>query len=320
MWRAWSGSDLAAIIFGLVLVFLTVVLWLTSSAPLVVVEARATYAKYVVQREELSLLALRDTIIYRAKGLCAGILDENGRFTGLVRSPVSTTVEYFWHRNFVQINLTRGPSDISAEPISIDRKGKPACRLETQNVVLLVPHSEMNNLRPFPILGTGEIGFELGVPNRPSAGELELELLGSDIVVRRAPVGMLIEGSAHVMGRTSLWWDSGKLFPVANSNFTIPRGSRLVSSNESSPLVGNLVLADPPNAFNIQVTTEARDLKLFRFGQSQQVETFAVGAIARAIGDPSLAPILFLLAMAGLLLPVYFGFEEMFRERRGGGK
>lgn len=313
----WSGPDIVAVVGGTLLAVLTVLLWLGSSAPLVFVEARATYVRYEIQREDVSLLALREAIVQRANGLCDSILDNKGLFTGLVRSPVGTTVEYTWHKNFAQISLTPGRSekfDAEPGPTIVDREGQPPCTLETERVVFLISHEGMSRILPLPILGKGEIGVELGVPNRPEPGDLDLTL-ASGIELEQAPGHLILEGTARVMGRTSLWWDDGKLFPIADSDFIIPRGSRLVSSEENSPLVGNLVLARNSSAFDIEVSTEAHELKLFRFGQNQQTESFAVGAIARAFGDPSLAPILFLLGLVAIMLPIYFGFEAMIRER-----
>jgi hypothetical protein len=320
------GFKMMAGAFAALMLALTALVWASGTAPMVIVDVRATQVSYTIQRPPLSQLPLRGAIVARADGFCDALLDEKGRLTALVAAPKDTMVTYIWHRNFVQITLSppllNKADPESWAPVSVEKAGAPRCVLAAASATFLLPHAAMRDLPPLPILGQGNIGAELGIPPAPEASDLKREIAvrgtpARKVKIHAAPGHLLLGGTARVMGRTSLWWDSGKLFPVADSDFIIPRGSRLSSNASGAPLIGNLVLADGADAFDIQVTTEAKDLSIHRMGANAQEEALAFGALARSFGDPSLAPILIPVAIVGFLIQIFFGLEAMIRERWG---
>ncbi|MEM9779763.1 MAG: hypothetical protein AAF813_07580 [Pseudomonadota bacterium] len=277
------------------------------NTPEIFADVRANYVKYEVTRSRLSALALRDVLLIRPAAECGAPNDRS--MTALVTPPTGAEVEYFSLPDFVQVTIRAEGSDA---PILVDIEGQPECSI-TGVLTVLIPLESVQKNQPLPILGSVEIGRELGVPTRPTPGDLRVVLNGG-LIVDRPASNVLLGGNAWVFGRSSDRWDGGRLYPVGEA-IPILRGTRL-SFESGETVAGNVMRTEADSAFNIQFTVSVANLKIHRPGQENQVESLAVGSISRAFGDPTLAPLLISLAVASFIINLAFGFFALSRDIR----
>jgi len=308
--------------FGLPVLFATALSWLVlggylSSPPFVLVEARTTYLAYTVRRVDPSRLAVIDAILTGDLGGCGGMVGAARRISAAIAPKEDTVIEYAWLPGWVTIRLNAPPGN----PPVLETAGGDSCPLPEQTL-LAVPAGSMADQLPHVVLGHGEIGAEIAValpPERPRPPVIGPSPPGFENLFAAnaaAPGPVLLSGTARLFGRTGTLLGRGEVFPIGDGEFVLPRGSRLTAP-EGAAMAGTLTLSPDRDALDVQVTVDAADLLLFRTGEFNQAEVLAAGAVARAFGDPSLGPILLIVAIVGFVLPVGFGISTLIREAQG---
>ena len=175
--------------------------------------------------------------------------------------------------------------------------------------------------------GRGQIGAELGVPTLPGlpsacrnialAGHRCVDNGLHEIPVTATSDRTLHRATAKLFGRTSAPFSGGQLYPITSDEIPIPGGSRLETNNEDTPFIGSVGLSGDGMSLLTQVTVEADSLRVYRVGRTEQAEVLATGAIARAIGDPSLWPLLILTAIIAYLLQLAINLRGIFKDAAG---
>lgn len=297
------------------LIFLLVRFYVLELPPIAVVDARSMFVTYEVQRERVSSFVVHDAQVTDRALFCDGLLDENGQFTGLVSPREGTHVSYTRHFSHLQIMLDV-PEGKAGPVLSID--GRPDCEVIGEKLVLLVRENRLALHQPFPIMGRGEIGVELGVPLAPdpSAGLARIGDGKDAFIVKRSPGPLLLGATVRLFGRTATLYGTGQLYPISGAEFHVPLGSRLASDVPSSSLAGYVRVMEGDEAMDVEVTLEAAELKLYRVGPREQAETLASGAVARAFGNPGLAPFLIAVAIFSFIVQILCALDGVIPERR----
>ena len=316
LWLILGGTIFLPVVLGIMGLGAMLMLAL-GKPPLVLVEAETGFLSYRVQRADLSSFILQGAEITDTASFCSAGLDAAGKVLALVRPTAGTTVEYHWLPDLVKITLQSEPADTAL----IEGEDGTQCRAASGDLTFLVPSEALRRRPPLPILGSGQIGVELGVPTfgAPLAACRSEELKGQtcidngnhEVPVINEPNPTLHRATARLFGRTSMVLSGGQLYPITDGVFPVPGGSRLQASEESSPFIGSVTLSDDGLSLRAQVTVEANNLRLFRAGQTQQAEVLATGVIARAFSDPSLGPLLILATVIAFFLQLAVGVRSM---------
>lgn len=291
--------------------------------PLVLIEAETGFLSFRVQREALSVMALDGAEVREIASFCPAGLDEAGKVRAIVRPAFGTTVEYHWLPGMVMIRFLSENGD----PALVESAGGEQCRAAEANLTFLVPAEALQRVPPLPVLGRGQIGAELGVPTLPGlpsacrnialAGHRCVDNGLHEIPVTATTDRTLHRATAKLFGRTSAPFSGGQLYPITSDEIPIPGGSRLETNNEDTPFIGSVGLSGDGMSLLTQVTVEADSLRVYRVGRTEQAEVLATGAIARAIGDPSLWPLLILTAIIAYLLQLAINLRGIFKDAAG---
>ena len=291
--------------------------------PLVLIEAETGFLSFRVQREALSVMALDGAEVREIASFCPAGLDEAGKVRAIVRPAFGTTVEYHWLPGMVMIRFLSENGD----PALVESAGGEQCRAAEANLTFLVPAEALQRVPPLPVLGRGQIGAELGVPTLPGLPSAcrDIALAGHRCVdngLHEIPVTATTDRTLHratakLFGRTSAPFSGGQLYPITSDEIPIPGGSRLETNNEDTPFIGSVGLSGDGMSLLTQVTVEADSLRVYRVGRTEQAEVLATGAIARAIGDPSLWPLLILTAIIAYLLQLAINLRGIFKDAAG---
>ncbi|MFW8595540.1 hypothetical protein [Cribrihabitans neustonicus] len=289
--------------------------WFSAAKPVLFADVQTNHVSYKADRSHLAILPVRGALLVAPDGVC-GVVEEEAdgrkvpRLTARITPPTGATVEYFALPGLIQINIR---PESAEERILVEGQGAN-CQVQGRMTVLLPDEILRQNL-PLPVFGRLEVSQEIGMPSRPDPGDLQVVTSFGEMV-QRLPRYFIHGGTAQILGRSSSPLDSGKLYPVAESSFPIVRGSRIeVSGGEVS---GNVMRRPGEAAMDLQFTVNAEELKLFRPGSHQQSEVIAVGPIARAFGDPTIAPFLVAFLVVSFFLQLCFGFYTVFAEWRKG--
>ncbi|MFW8635299.1 hypothetical protein [Cribrihabitans pelagius] len=293
------------------------VTWLLSAAkPVLFADVRTNHVSFTADRSQLAILPLRNAILIAPSDLCEAaeeeekLGDQDPRLTARITPPTGATVEYFALPEFIQINIR---PKAAKDQILVESQGAN-CRL-SERLTVLLPNETLRRNQPLPVFGRLEVSQEIGMPPRPDPGDLEAAT-PAGTQVERLPRFFIHGGTAQIFARSSSPLDSGKLYPVAESSFPIVRGSRIeVAGGEVS---GTVMRLPGEPAMNLQFTVNAEELKIFRPGSDQQSEVIAVGPIARAFGDPTIAPFLVAFLVISFFLQLGFGFFSLCMDWRKG--
>lgn len=315
-WRWLAGGLLLLVPVVIGLLILKAML----SPPLVLIEAETGFLSYQVQREDLSSIALVAAEVTEVAAFCAAGLDEEGKVRAVVRPSVGTTVEYHWLPGFIMVRMFSEtlPSAL------VEGEDGMQCRAESDQLTFLLPAETLHRMAPLPVLGTGQIGAELGVPTLPSeispcrwpafAGKSCIDNGHHEIPVMTSARSSLHRATARLFGRTSMPIGEGRLYPITDGNFAIPGGARLEAGMVTSPFIGSVTVSGDGLSLRAEVTVAADDMRLYRVGHSQQAESLAAGAIARSINDPSLGPLLFFLALFPVALQIWINMRALLKK------
>lgn len=308
-WFFLASAGLTGVIFIFVRVF---VLDIT---PVALINAQSTYVTYEVQRGPASNFTLRGAQLRDTTQVCDGILDSKGRFTGLVAPGQGSQVSYTRHKSHLLITLESPPG---TSPAELTVEGKAVCKVPGDRLNLLIPNEMLDRHLPFPIVGRGEIGAELGIQAAPMPAQESVEVDDGrgGFSVRQAPGHLLVGATVRLFGRTSTLSGTGQLYPIPDAEFQIPRGSRLSSTSETSTMVGTIMADQRDSALDIEVTLEASEVLIYRIGQRDQVERLAVGAFARSFSNPGLVPILVAIAIFGFILQLICALDGVIQNKR----
>ncbi len=321
-WLILGGTMILPLAAG-ILMLGGMLLLAAGKPPLVLIEAETGFLSYRVQREDLSGIALDGAEVREIGSFCPAGLDEAGKVRALVRPVYGTTVEYHWLPGMVMIRFLSE----SGTPALVENASGEQCQAAEADLTFLVTAEALQRVPPLPVLGRGQIGAELGVPTLPSLvpscegaalagyqciynGLYEIPLtVTSDRTLHRA--------TARLFGRTSAPFSGGQLYPVDSGEIPIPGGSRLEANRDDAPFIGSVGLSGDGRSLLVQVTVEAENLKVYRVGQTEQAEVLATGIIARAIGDPSLWPLLILAAIIAYLLQLAINVRGIYKDAAG---
>lgn len=318
LWLVLGGTVFLPVLLG-IMGMGAVLLLAVGKPPLVLIDAETGFLSYRVQREDLSSIVLRGAEVTDTASFCGAGLDAAGKVNALVRPGAGTTVEYHWLPDQVKITLQSDPANRAL----IEGEDGTQCRAASGFLTFLLPAKVLQRRPPLPVLGSGQIGVELGVPTfvAPLAACRSEDLKGQtcidngrhEVPVANEPNPTLHRATARLFGRTSMLFSGGQLYPITDGVFPIPGGSRLQASQETAPFIGSVTLSDDGLSLRAQVTVEADNMRLFRAGQTQQAEVLATGVIARAFSDPSLGPLLILATVIAFFLQVAVGVRSIVR-------
>lgn len=321
-WRILGGTMLLPLAAG-ILILGGMLLLVAGKPPLVLIEAETGFLSYRVQREDLSGIALDGAEVREISSFCPAGLDEAGKVRALVRPVYGTTVEYHWLPGMVMIRFLSE----SGAPALVENAGGEQCRAAEADLTFLVSAEALQRVPPLPVLGRGQIGAELGVPTLPGLVPSceDAELAGyqciynglHEIPVTATSDRTLHRATAQLFGRTSAPFSGGQLYPIASGEIPIPGGSRLEAHLQDAPFIGSIGLSGDGRSLLAQVTVEAESLRVYRVGQTEQAEVLATGIIARAIGDPSLWPLLILAAIIAYLLQLAINLRGIYKDAAG---
>jgi hypothetical protein len=218
------------------------------------------------------------------KSLCVG---------GLLQATAGTRVTYRRIANGpLRITLDRADGKPVAEARGQD--GPVSAELLKAGWLMIQENADCRGEPPrrFPISGIAEIGDEL----RP---ETSMEEVSS------AP---LIEGRVEIYGKTVdlgllTWDDRSRIYPV--TEISLPPGSRIAEADSVPPgrsrkvWSGMASVHPDEDAIQVEATTEAEALAIFRPGAGVAAEILRIGMFAQLTNDPN---IVFLQIVAAVLL------------------
>jgi hypothetical protein len=254
-----------------------------SQKPLIVMQLDTELLVQRVARPELSSLPVVGARLADA-GTCDGILAA-GRFTGVIRPPEGALLSYHWEPDRLLIGIEAPPSadGPGAAETVLSTRSEQQCRLSLARLqfeIAPIPTSS-NPSWQLPIAGPAVAGSEFGAPLAPSGGGTRV-------------YDLLRGGTISVYGKSI---DRNMLFPIGNSVFEVPAGSRVASGHtlpvgkdekgEAGPSWYGVALYDPDDGLKVSATTEAGSLLLFRPSPGSQPETFGIGLLASVLGDPA---------------------------------
>lgn len=300
-------------IFGISLfitgvIFIAIFLFRYKNAPLILIHAQTELVSFIVARPELANIPLYNVELVRHDGkTCKQLTEQNDLFTGLLQPMVGTRITYRHSGEKIVIEIKPGPlqkgekhSTLAYLKFSDDTR----CVVHNRLVIRFEPPASENhfmiNARPLPIAGPSEIGKEYGAPLMPRKSG-------------KRTAGLLAGGTLRVFGRATSLISGKEIYPPQHANFIIPKGSRLTSissrgNNEFFPnsWYGSVTINE--FIFDLSATTEAKELRLYRPGRSQDAELFKTSLLAQIFNDPSLAIFSFLFVLFTIILQVVLAF------------
>lgn len=315
MWSRPAWFVLAStVLTGVVFVFLRA--FVLDITPVALIRAESTFVAYEVQRGPASNFALHEAQLLDQSQVCDGILNGAGRFSGLVAPGQGNRVSYTYHRSHLLIILEI-PKGTAAPELTVE--GQKVCKVPGDSLSFLVPNEVLDRHLPFPIVGRGEIGAELGIQTAPAEAVTQIHVDDGHggFIIHRAPGPLLMGATVRLFGRTSTLSGPGQLYPIPDAEFQIPRGSRLSSTEDTSTMVGTVTAVAGNTALDVEVTLEASEVLIYRIGQRDQVERLAVGAFARTFSNPSLVPILIAVAIFGFIIQLLCALDGVIRDKAG---
>jgi len=277
--------------------------YIRTGPPLIVMQLRSEILVQRVARPELSSIAVTNA---RLAGGEACNLASGGLFSGVMQPPEGAILTYQWAPTQLRIQVDAPPSDDGKAAIRLSDRAEGECSVDgrLQMLVALVPGDSSAPAWQLPIAGPAQAGSEFGSPLAPAAdGERVYDLLRG--------------GTVSVFGKSV---DGGMLFPIADSSFEIPAGSRIASSDVLPPGTGEAgpswygVATYGPDGFDISATAESKELRLFRPGAGRQSETFGIGLLAGILGDPGTVLLAFALAAFFAIGGLVVGWMSLWRD------
>lgn len=253
-----------------------IVTFANNPKPLIVMQLDTELLVQRVARPELSSFPVVGARLSDPGG-CTILTD--GRFTGVVRPPEGALLSYHWEPDRLLIGIEAPVNgDRPSETLLSDRD-EAQCRLplaRLQIAIAPVP-TVANPSWQLPIAGPAVAGSEFGSPLAPASdGKRVYDLLRG--------------GTISVYGKSL---ERSMLFPIGNSAFEVPAGSRVASGPslplgkaEAGPSWYGVALYHPEDGLKVSATTEAGELLLFRPSPGSQQETFGIGLLASVLGDP----------------------------------
>lgn len=311
---------IAFVITGVI--FIATLLTTGWGSPMIALEVRSNFVSYTVGRQAIAAIAVRDAVVSdRDRALLCGYgtTDEKGtRLTARIMPSEGDVVEYIWNKGFVIIRF-RTPPEKSGPHLDLQVQKQPICKIDNE-LSLYLFDADLAKMPPLPLVGPGQIGVELGL--QPVPPQTEGALPGW--LTKQAPSGaalgisttrLLLDGTARVYGRTNLGSD-GNLYPIPDSDFRLPRGSRLTTV-DGAWLTGTVTLATVDEGFDVRATTESQQLRLYRIGGQEQAETFATGVLSRAFRDPSTAPFLLFVGIFVIVVQILLALAAIDKKEPG---
>jgi hypothetical protein len=296
---AKSARTAVLITAVLTLAIVALVAFSNATRPLIVMQLDTELLTQRVARPELSSLPVVGARLANA-GNCDALL-QDGKFTGVIRPPEGALLSYHWEPQRLVIGIAAPPLSNGggyAETRLTTRK-EQQCNLTLQNVQIEVAPGPRRTdpLWQLPIAGPAVAGSEFGSPLAPEDN-------GSRVY------DLLRGGTITVYGKSV---DRNMLFPIGNSVFEVPAGSRVASAptlplgfDEAGPSWYGVALYEPKHGLRVSATTEAGELLLFRPSPGSQQETFGIGLLTGILGDPATGMYAFgiatFLAIAGIVM------------------
>ncbi len=309
---------IALVISGLI--FGAIILTTGWGSPMIALEVRSNFVSYTVGRPAIAAIAVQDAVVSdRDRALLCGYgkTDEKGtRLTARIMPSQGDIVEYVWNKGFAIIRF-RSPPEKTGPHLDMQVQKQPICKIDSE-LSLYLFDANLTEMPPLPLVGPGQIGAELGMQPVPSQTKSDLPTWLTQQAPADAELGvsntrLLLDGTARVYGRTNLGSD-GNLYPIPDSDFNLPRGSRLTTV-DGTWLTGTVTLATTGEGFDVRATTEAQQLRLYRIGSQEQAETFATGVLSRAFRDPSAAPILLFVGIFVVVVQILLALAAI--EKKG---
>lgn len=312
IWGIWRGVRRLAVPVLLALLALAlsalVVLMLglirPRQDPLLMLDLQSNYVDFSVSRPGAATVALRGGWVPRAPDCLApsGGSDVTP-LTALLAPAQGTRVEYIWAPRTVSLRYS-GKSGATGPFLTVIRDGLPDCQVSGRDFVVILPHAAMADIAPLPILGAGRIGVETVAAQPPQQVQPRLLPVPGGQAIEAVPSAgnFLHGGRVSVYGRTSRA-SRPAVFRVSEADFQIPRGSRVdfglgaetagAGAGAGDVLRGTAVLASPGPGLSVQAVTNASDVQVSGI---TGVTTFAAGAVVTAVSDPTIAPLLLVVA------------------------
>lgn len=300
------GLSVFTISLIVTLAFISFVYFCPTKPPFVFIEAETETLSYYVIRPQVAAVPLVDAkIIGLPLTNCGKLSESQTSITALLQPAIHTIVRYRHSGKKISIQLSNKNS-VGA----IHFADETICALPANGItfVIATPSHESPAgpaVRPLPIAGPGEIGVEQGAP---SITNIEHRIFNT-----------MKTGSLRVYGRTAFPPNRGALYPAEDAEFPLPAGGRLDSGEDfTSGNISNVaawygIAHIGENAFQVSVTTESKDLRLFRPGSSGDSERFAVSLFGRLFNDPSVAVISLAVVVFSIVMQVISGWIGIWR-------
>lgn len=303
LFKPWSPLIALGLALVLTMAVVVGVAVVRSAPPMIVLQLNTEILVHRVARQALSTIAVADAD-FPPGTACLNVLT-GGRFTGTIEPPEGSLVTYRWAPAALTIDV-QVPlvvrKDSSTEPqapadIRLGTHDQQECTLRQERFSVRVNRAPDSSdpAWQLPIAGPAVAGKEFGTQLAP----------GSD---RQRSYDMLLGGTVSVFGKSL---DNGMLFPIAQSAYQIPAGSRLASA--AAVPVGDAdagaswygVANYSASGLAVSATTETNELLLFRPDPNSQRVTFGIGLLAGVLGDPGIGMLAFMvatfLALSGLV-------------------
>lgn len=283
--------------------FVLLIMCFKPSHPLISIEAESEFLAYKVIRPELSTIALEDVTPRNTITNC-GEAHEGNIKQALLKPSQYANVRYRHSGDRISISVV----SLKDHPSKIHFPDQTKCELpQVASFTFKKPIHGSFADRPLPIAGPCQIGAEPRVP----------------IFSQRRTFDTMIGGTLRVFGRTKSFFSDSTLYPIKDAVFTLPAGGRLVSGDlkdkpseiKTDASMYGFAIIDK-ETLRISVTTEAKDLRLFRPGRSSDAETFKLSLLSRLFNDPSIAIISFSIVVFYIAMQVICGWIDIWRKEK----